>query len=541
MRQTTRRPLTVLILMAVLAGALSLAIALPANAINIFVQSTADSGGTCPGATCTLRQAIAVATPFDAVKFSLPAGSTITLLGPITVSTQVTVFGPGAGNLTIIGRFLISATGDIGFTDLTIQGNGVATAGPRFFVNSGGYLSLVRCIVQNGAFDGFGGAISAPGGGVTVQDSAFNNNQAAGGTSGGAISAGGIVVIERSTFSGNSATGSYGAIHFSGTSLTVTDSAFQGNLAYGSPTGNGGAIGILGGSATIAGSTFTSNKAGLIGFGNGGAIYSTGTLTVTNSTFTQNEADNGTALYNSGTATVTHVTMAGNNSPLQGRDGGAINNGFGATLQVQNSIFAKNALYTGFRDVYGAITSLKYNLVQYPGPSTGWDPSLDRLNTDPQLFPLGDYGGPTQTMPAGIGGFVIDAIPSLNGCNGANVTVDQRGVARPQGAACDRGAFEKVPGMTSTVTFNSNGGSAVAPQTVPFNTPTTAPAPPIRNGYIFGGWYSDVGLTTAFVFTTPIAANITLFAKWNVIAAPTLQGAKSRKVHGVAGAFDLPL
>ncbi|WP_193556127.1 InlB B-repeat-containing protein [Paenibacillus ginsengarvi] len=65
-----------------------------------------------------------------------------------------------------------------------------------------------------------------------------------------------------------------------------------------------------------------------------------------------------------------------------------------------------------------------------------------------------------------------------------------------------------------TVTFNSNGGTAVNSQTVSYNNKATAPANPTRTGYTFGGWYTNTGLTTAFAFTTAITGNTTLYAKW---------------------------
>jgi len=66
-----------------------------------------------------------------------------------------------------------------------------------------------------------------------------------------------------------------------------------------------------------------------------------------------------------------------------------------------------------------------------------------------------------------------------------------------------------------TVSFNSNGGSVVASQSVPYNSPATQPADPTKTGYTFAGWFSDAGFTTAFVFSTPITANTTLYAKWS--------------------------
>ncbi len=65
-----------------------------------------------------------------------------------------------------------------------------------------------------------------------------------------------------------------------------------------------------------------------------------------------------------------------------------------------------------------------------------------------------------------------------------------------------------------TVSYISNGGSSVASQSVAYNTATTAPTPPTKTGYTFAGWYSDVGLTTVFAFTTVITSDTTLYAKW---------------------------
>jgi hypothetical protein len=121
-----------------------------------------------------------------------------------------------------------------------------------------------------------------------------------------------------------------GAINNSGT-LTVTNSTFTGNFAGGA----GGAINSFG-TLTVTNSTFTGNNAGF-----GGAISNFGgPLTVTNSTFTGNFTDSifGGAIDNeAGTLTVTNSTFTGNNAPV----GAAIFNDFG-TLTVTNSTFTGN-------------------------------------------------------------------------------------------------------------------------------------------------------------------------------------------------------
>jgi uncharacterized repeat protein (TIGR02543 family) len=67
------------------------------------------------------------------------------------------------------------------------------------------------------------------------------------------------------------------------------------------------------------------------------------------------------------------------------------------------------------------------------------------------------------------------------------------------------------------ITFNSNGGSAVSKQTVPFNATVTRPTDPTRSGYSFGGWYKDSTLNNQYDFSTKVIDNITLYAKWNAI------------------------
>ena len=67
---------------------------------------------------------------------------------------------------------------------------------------------------------------------------------------------------------------------------------------------------------------------------------------------------------------------------------------------------------------------------------------------------------------------------------------------------------------TFTVSFNSNGGSAVASQTVEDGSTAAKPADPTKSGYVFAGWYSDSALTTVYNFNTVINADLTLYSKW---------------------------
>ena len=66
-----------------------------------------------------------------------------------------------------------------------------------------------------------------------------------------------------------------------------------------------------------------------------------------------------------------------------------------------------------------------------------------------------------------------------------------------------------------TVQFNSMGGSEVADQYVESGELVTQPANPTRDGYTFDAWYSDLGLTTAWDFSTDtVTSDLMLYASW---------------------------
>lgn len=66
----------------------------------------------------------------------------------------------------------------------------------------------------------------------------------------------------------------------------------------------------------------------------------------------------------------------------------------------------------------------------------------------------------------------------------------------------------------NTISFNSNGGTAVPSITTLPGNPVSAPANPTRAGYTFDGWYSDRNFTQPYTFTTMPEASISVFAKW---------------------------
>lgn len=85
-------------------------------------------------------------------------------------------------------------------------------------------------------------------------------------------------------------------------------------------------------------------------------------------------------------------------------------------------------------------------------------------------------------------------------------------------AACGGGNNDDAPATTTyTVTFESNGGSDVAAQTVNSGETATRPEDPQREGYEFDDWHSDSSLSEAYNFSSAVTSDITLYAGWDAI------------------------
>jgi uncharacterized repeat protein (TIGR02543 family) len=79
----------------------------------------------------------------------------------------------------------------------------------------------------------------------------------------------------------------------------------------------------------------------------------------------------------------------------------------------------------------------------------------------------------------------------------------------------DTTLYAKWTAITYTVAYNSNGGSAVAPETVNSGEAADEPVAPTKAGYIFGGWFTDnTTFENEYDFATLVVADITLYAKW---------------------------
>jgi hypothetical protein len=299
----------------------------------LTVTSTADSG---PG---SLRYEIAAARSKDTIVFAPSLdGQTITLTsGELDLTKNLTIQGPGAGQLTI-------------------SGGGSSRV---FEVASKTKVTLSGLTISNGSAANGGGVNVDKGGTLTINNSTLSGNSST--YNGGAIDNGGTLTLSNSTLSGNTANQG-GAIDNAGASanLTISGCTLSGN--GGLLCSYGGAIrNENGGNLSISNSTLSGNSAP---GGDGGAIFSLGgsTLTLTDCTLSSNTAIAGGALYNMGTATISNSTLSANSAvggDFGTDNGGAIYNYVAGVLTVNNSVFSNNTPDNIFGNYSGSGNTFK--------------------------------------------------------------------------------------------------------------------------------------------------------------------------------------
>ena len=475
-----RHPLAVVIALA-LAGVPFAGGPVPAACADTLpVTSCADDGS--PG---TLRSVVASASDGDTIDMTRLTCGTITLAqGQLeTGYLQLLTFaGPGRDKLTISGGGVspVLYFGAYGFIATTITLQDLTIAHARTIYNSkyerascisslsSGEVLLERVDVTDchTYFDRLGivvggGAVLA--GGLTMIDSTITDSSVrmAGGydgvAHGGGALAGGAVLI-RSTISGNAAVGQNASRYAGGGglftgSLVMVDSVISGNYCAVTGAGNGAPGGgvYVSGNATLLRSLIADNSAD----GDGGGLFkgdSGRIATIQSSTIAGNSAGGiGGALVSQWPVSIANSTLAGNYSArgsavrvdLYWRDsyGNYHVRGwpdFESTIIGGNFAGPGAAYATDFSvdapvTVYGAhnlIKDVDETRVTLP-PGT--------LRSDPQLSPLADNGGRSETMAPMTGSPVIDY-----GANALGFVVDQRGpgFSRVVGAAADIGAYE---------------------------------------------------------------------------------------------------
>lgn len=270
----------------------------------------------------------------------------------VNLDDNITFTAPGNG-----GGLHISGAGTANITGGTVSDNNAGAEGGGLW---NGTLTMTidgTTISGNmasgaGADQGGGGIYNLNGGILTIQNATISGNMAIGtlGSGGGILNdVGSQLSVSNSTISGNSAIRAGGGIEDnSGTStILLTNVNLNENTVLG-PPGNGGGLHITGGgSVTISGGTVSGNTAALEGGGlwNGG-----GTMTINNTTITDNETllgtaadDGGAGIFNNaGTVNGINVTISNNMATgTLGSGGGLLS--LAGTVTFTDSSFAANS------------------------------------------------------------------------------------------------------------------------------------------------------------------------------------------------------
>jgi CSLREA domain-containing protein len=301
------------------------------------------------------------------------------------------------------------------------------------------------------------------------------------GGNGGGISNAGTLTITASTIAGNTT----GAGADGAPGADAAGASDGGNASPGAAGGSGAGI-ESSGPLFISASTLVGNRTGVGGKGarggnvtgtgvggngspggaggSGGAIDSTADMTATNSTIVANSAAGGGTPGTNGNknaspqpapglpgtgggineramgSTLTHVTLTANSAA--GVGGGF--DGAGGTITVANSIVAGNVAAPSNLNCAGVLVDQGGN-VEFASASC----PAGFLHADPKLTGLANNGGPTQTIALQPGSAAVHHVRTCV------LTADQRGVARPVGAACDSGAYQVAPPSVSAVSAGS--------------------------------------------------------------------------------------
>jgi beta-glucanase (GH16 family) len=359
-------------------------------ASDVTVGSAADSGAG------SLRRAIGSVCAGGTVRFaSSLAGQTITLTsGPLTLAKNVSIDGSAAAGLVVSG----------------------GGAHRVFVVNAGATATVSHLTIANGY-------------GFQLAGGILNN---------------GSLTLDHATVAGNSMTtnagdfwqGGGGIYNGQGATLQLVDSTVSGNTAGWS---GGGIYSFFDTTTTILRSTISGNVSNDVG----GAIRSLGDVTITNSTISGNRSTGwhgGAIFHTDGAMAIASSTIASNVAPDFAPSAifiGQFSPGIVPSLTLTNSIIAGNQWYACERFASGnpvAVTSGGHNVVQDASCNAA---ASDQVVGDAGIGPLASNGGPTQTHA------LLAGSPALNAADPAtSPPTDQRGVARPQGAGPDSGAYE---------------------------------------------------------------------------------------------------
>jgi hypothetical protein len=383
------------------------------------------------------------------------------LIANCIVGSNVSICSASEVGTGAFGGALFLASGSVTFSNSLVCSNAAI----------GGDTPPNDYFEDNTPGSAYGGAIAASSGTAIVEFCQISSNAAAGGQAfrnsgtgqaqGGGVYSSAIIFATNSTFAGNQALsgsgssvntdGRGGALYNSG-SAAIAGCTFNSNIAIGGSAGNFGAP-----SVTYPG-----------GYGLGGGIFNISQITMTNCTMALNLAQGGAGGFNQGVPgsglgggvcnsngmfSAVNVTIASNSVAAglgidyQGVAAGANVDNLAGTHSLKNSIIA----YPGTTsNASGTISDAGFNMSS--DGSANFDSGSSFNFTDPQLGPLGYYGGPTFTMSLSSNSPAVGT-----GTDAGAPGTDQRGLLRPSGLVTDMGAYElqqivyQIPALTVTL------------------------------------------------------------------------------------------
>ncbi len=332
------------------------------------------------------------------------------------------------------GGAIYASNGSLLVSSSEIGGN-VAERGSAVYLD-GGELNVSASSVTENVATG-SGTISVFQAGLSIVDTLIEGNFAEEG-SGGISAAHALVDIKHSAIIANRTLGSGGGLTFVGVDATIQDASVSNNLAG---TDGGGIrwartysdFGPVSGSLKVEDSALTGNRAA----GRGGAIFSDAyEIEFSNSTFYDNKAGrNGGAIYaETSDAILTHVTIA-QNAAL---NGGGVYLREPDIMKLRNSLLADNS----GGDCVGGLVENKGNWIADGScePRYSGDPQLNPVAGSPLYFPLRRE---SLAINRAHQDYCLDA--------------DQQGTPRPQGDACDIGAYEAVDWIVQEYDYRMRG------------------------------------------------------------------------------------
>jgi uncharacterized repeat protein (TIGR01451 family)/CSLREA domain-containing protein len=400
------------------------------------------------------------------------------------VLTNSATSGGGAYN---IGPIMI-------FFGSTLQANQAISAGGGLYnasgfagVNNGSVLRANQAITGGGAYNAANMSFN--------QSTVFSNTASVGG---GAYNTG-QMFAGFSTVQSNTAASLGGGIYNASTATNLFANVVT--LSHNSAITGGGLYNES--SANVSLSAVVNNTATSAGGGAHNAL--TGTLSSQNNTFSGNSAPNGGGLNveTGSSAYLTFTTVA--STPV----GSGIVVAIGGTAEVYATLLAYNA----GNNCVGAVTDNGFSM-----SSDTMCPTFAFTNTNPLLQPLALNGGQTLNHALSPGSPALDKVPPAQ----CTVINDQRFVSRPQGTACDIGAFE-LEEADLEVSKSADPSPVIAGQTITYtvivtNVSTSGFAnnvvltDTLLGGTTFGGVVSSGGFTlqssssSQAVFTLPSLA-----------------------------------